>query len=91
MEAKRQISCEKEYTGFTINRNNALLKLTKIQHKIHLFSRMLVESYMVILVESYIYFRVIYVMESYHRLYFSIAESYVYCEFTMLYLLYSYI
>ena len=52
---------------------------------------MLVESYMVILVESYIYFRVIYVMESYHRLYFSIAESYVYYEFTMLYLLRSYI
>ena len=35
------------------------------------------------------YFRVIYLLESYHRFYFSIAESYVYYEFIKLYLLYS--
>ena len=38
---------------------------------------MLIESYKVIFVEIYIYFRVIYLLESCHRLYFSAAESYV--------------
>ena len=42
---------------------------------------------MVILAERYIYFRVIYLIERYRRLYFSIAESYVHYEFIKLYLL----
>ena len=42
---------------------------------------MLVGNYMVILVESYIHFRVIYLAVSYHRLYLGIVESYVYYEF----------
>ena len=42
---------------------------------------MLIEGYMVIFVETYIYCRVIYLLESCHRLYFSIEESYVYYEF----------
>ena len=45
---------------------------------------MLIEDYMVIFVESYIYFRVIYLLESCHRLYFSTEESYVYYEFIRL-------
>ena len=48
---------------------------------------MLIEGYMVICVEIYIYFRVIYLLGSYHRLYFSIEESCVYYEFIRLYLL----
>ena len=36
------------------------------------------------LVEIYIYFRVIYLVDSYHRLRFSIVESYVYYEFIKL-------
>ena len=39
------------------------------------------------LIESYIYIRVIYLVESYHRLYFSIVETYVYYEFMKLCLL----
>ena len=46
---------------------------------------MLVECYLIILVENYIYFRVIYLVESYHRLYFSIVESYVYYAFIKLF------
>ena len=41
---------------------------------------------MVIFVESYIYFRVPYLLETLHRLYFSIVESYVYYESIKLYL-----
>ena len=48
---------------------------------------MLTEGYMVICVEIYIYFRVMYLLESCHRLYFSLEESYVYYEFIRLYLL----
>ena len=54
-----------------------------------IFSRMLIEGYMVIFVEI-IYFRVIYLLESCHRLYFSIEESYVSYEFIRLYLSQSY-
>ena len=39
------------------------------------------------LVESYIYLRVLYLVESCHGLYFSIVESCVYYEFMKLYLL----
>ena len=46
---------------------------------------------MVVFVEIYIYFIVIYLLESYHRLYFSVEESYVYYDFIRLYLLQSYI
>ena len=46
---------------------------------------------MVIFVESYIYFRVLYLLETLHRLYFSIVESYVYYKSIKLYLLQSYI
>ena len=45
---------------------------------------------MLIFVESYIYFRVIYLLENYHRLYFSTVESYVYYEFLKLYFLKSF-
>ena len=45
---------------------------------------MLVESYMVILVEIYIYFRVIYLVDSYQRLCFIMVESYIYYEFIKL-------
>ena len=38
---------------------------------------MIIEGYMVIFVEIYIYFRVMYLLKSCHRLYFSIGESYV--------------
>ena len=48
---------------------------------------MLIERYMLIFVEIYIYFRVIYLSENCHRLYFSIEGSYVYYEFIRLYLL----
>ena len=48
---------------------------------------MLVGSYMVILLESCIYFRVIYLVEIYRWLYFNITESYFYYEFIKLYLL----
>ena len=54
-----------------------------------IFSRMLIEGYMVIFVEI-IYFRVICLLESCHSLYFSIEESYVYYEFIRLYLSQSY-
>ena len=47
---------------------------------------MLIQGYMLIFVEIYIYFMVIYLLESCHNLYFSIEESYVYYEFTRLYL-----
>ena len=40
---------------------------------------------MVTFVEICIYFRVTYLLENCHRLYFSIEESYVYYEFTRLY------
>ena len=46
---------------------------------------------MVIFVESYIYFRVLYLLETLHRLYFSVVESYVYYESIKLYLLQSHI
>ena len=52
---------------------------------------MLIEGYMVVFVEIYIHFRVICLLENGHRLYFNIAENYVYYEFIRLYLLYSYI
>ena len=52
---------------------------------IFIFSRMLIEGYIVIFIKIYIYFRVIYLLENCHRLYFSIEESYVYYEFTRLY------
>ena len=39
---------------------------------------------MVILVEIYISFRIIYLVDSYHRLCFSIVESYIYSEFIKL-------
>ena len=52
-----------------------------------IFSRMSIESYLVIFVESYIYCRVTYLLESCHRLYFSIVESYVCYEFIKLHLL----
>ena len=48
---------------------------------------MLREGYMVIFVEIYIYFRVVYILESCHGLYFSIEESYVCYVFIRLYLL----
>ena len=48
---------------------------------------MLIEGYVVIFGEIYIYFRVIYLLESCHRLYFSIEESHVYYEFIRLYLI----
>ena len=48
---------------------------------------MLIEAYMVLFVEIYIYFRVIYLLENCHRLCFSMKESYVYYEFIRLYLL----
>ena len=51
---------------------------------------MLIERYMLIFVESYTYFRVIYLLENYHRLYFSTVESYVYYEFLKLYFLKSF-
>ena len=37
---------------------------------------MLIEGYIVIFIKIYIYFRVIYLLENCHRLYFSIEESY---------------
>ena len=37
---------------------------------------MLIEGYIVIFVEIYIYFRDIYLLENCHRLYFSIEENY---------------
>ena len=46
---------------------------------------MLAEGCMVVFVEIYIYFIVIYLLESYHRLYFSVEESYVYYDFIRLY------
>ena len=52
---------------------------------------MLIEGYMVVFVEIYIHLRVLCLLENCHRLYFSIAENYVYYEFIRLYLLYSYI
>ena len=52
---------------------------------------MLIEGYMVVFVEIYIHFRVICSLENCHRLYFNIAENYVYYEFIRLYFLYSYI
>ena len=48
---------------------------------------MLTEGCMVIFVEIYIYFIVIYLLESCHRLYFSVEESYGYYDFIRLYLL----
>ena len=51
---------------------------------------MLIERYMLIFVESYTYFRVIYLLENYHRLYFSTVESYVYYEFLKLHFLKSF-
>ena len=48
---------------------------------------MLTEGWMVIFVEIYIYFIVIYLFESCHRLCFSVEESYVYYDFIRLYLL----
>ena len=48
---------------------------------------MLIEGYMVIFVEIPIYFRVIVLLESCYRLHVSIVESYIYYEFTELYLL----
>ena len=39
------------------------------------------ESYMVIFVEIYVYYSVLYLLENCHRLYFSKVESYVYYEF----------
>ena len=52
-----------------------------------IFSRMLIDSYIVIFVEIYIYFRVKYILENCQWLYFSIEERYVYYEFIRLYLL----
>ena len=52
-----------------------------------IFSRMLIEGYIVIFVEIYIYFRVKYILENCQRLYFSIEQRYVYYEFIRLYLL----
>ena len=46
---------------------------------------MLIKGYTVIFIKIYIYFRVIYLLENCHRLYFSKEESYVYHEFTRLY------
>ena len=57
---------------------------------------MLLKGYIVIFIEIYIYFRVMYLLENCqrlyfsmeencHRLYFSIEESYVYYEFIRLY------
>ena len=46
---------------------------------------MLIEGYVVVYVEIYICFRVMYLLESCHRLYLSIEESYVYYEFITLY------
>lgn len=51
---------------------------------------MLMESYMVIFVEIYVYYSVLYLLENCHRLYFSKVESHVYYEFIKLYLFYSY-
>ena len=48
---------------------------------------MLTEGCMVIFVEIHIYFIVIYLLESCHRLYFSVEESYGYYDFIRLYLL----
>ena len=48
---------------------------------------MLIEGYLVIFVEIYINLRAMYLLESCHRLYFSIEESYVYYEFMRLCLL----
>ena len=48
---------------------------------------MLIEVSMVIFVEIYIYFRVTYLLQSCHRLYFSIEERYVCNEFIRLFLL----
>ena len=52
---------------------------------------MLIEDYMVVFADIFIYFGVICLLESCHRLYFSIEESYVYYKFIKLYLLQSYI
>ena len=46
---------------------------------------MLIKGYIVIFIKIYINFRVIYLLENCHRLYFSIVESYFYDEFTRLY------
>ena len=46
---------------------------------------MLIEGYIVIFMKIYFCFRVIYLLENCHRLYFCIEESYVYYEFTRLY------
>ena len=46
---------------------------------------MLIKDYILIFIKIYIYFRVIYLLENCHRLYFTIEESYVYYEFTRLY------
>ena len=47
-----------------------------------IFSRMLVESYMVIVV-----YLVIYLVESYHRLYFSVIKNYAYYEFIVIFII----
>ena len=46
---------------------------------------MLIKGYIVIFIKTYIHFRVIYLLENCHRLYFSIEESYVYDEFIRVY------
>ena len=46
---------------------------------------MLIKDYILIFIKIYIYFRVIYLLENCHRLYFSIEESYVYYKFARLY------
>ena len=48
---------------------------------------MLIQNYMVIFLETNIFFRVIHLKESYHRLYFNIIERYVYYEAVKLYLI----
>ena len=46
---------------------------------------MLIKGYIVIFIKIYIYFRVIYLLESCHKLYFLIEEGYIYDYFIRLY------